>query len=101
LEALASIRTTFIDRAGHVNAPAFERLEDVLGGMRTMLEGYLGIGDGAAAAAADDSGTATAGGTAAATVTLTGAVTDHASAKAALKAAEDYFQRIEPSSPVL
>ena len=101
-DALITLRSTFIDKAGHVNAPAFDKLEEVLKGLRSFLEDYLGITDAAAeaAAAALAAGEGDASGEGGA-ARPAGPVTSHAAAVAALKTAEDYFVRKEPSSPAM
>jgi type VI secretion system protein ImpA len=100
LEALTTLRNTFIEKAGHVNAPAFDKVVQALTGFRGFLEDYLGITDAAAQAAA--AALAAEGGSGeTAAVTQGGPIATHAAAMSALKAAEDYFIKFEPSSPAV
>jgi type VI secretion system protein ImpA len=97
-EALATLRNTFIEKAGHTSAPSFKRLEETLSGMVAFLNVYLGISDevaGEATAEGDDAATA------AAAPVRAGLVKTHGAAVAALKAVEDYFLKFEASSPAL
>jgi len=104
-DALVVLRNTFIEKAGHTSAPAFDKLTELLSGERLFLEDYLGITDAAAQAAVAAELAAAIEGVdvdgAGGTVQPAGPVTSHAAAIAALKAAEAYFARLEPSSPAM
>lgn len=108
LATLGAIRQTFIDKAGHVNAPKFEvHYQDVKGveqitGLEPILKAmiaFLNENLGEAEAAIEDEGTD--GGDTAGAPVHRGSIANHGAAATALKAAEDYFLRTEPSSPAL
>lgn len=101
LDALTTLRNTFIEKAGHVNAPAFDKVVQALTGFRAFLEDYLGITDAAAQAAAAELAAKDSGGEGGGAATQGGPIATHAAAISALKAAEAYFVKFEPSSPAV
>jgi type VI secretion system protein ImpA len=110
LDALNAIRQIFIEKAGHTNAPKFvqtyigaNKIEQVTGhepalkGFIAFLDEYIGVPE--AETAPDEE--VTTGDEEASPTPVAGSVKTHAAAIAALRAAEDYFARMEPSSPAM
>lgn len=106
LVSLKAVEQKFADTVGHENTPGFAGVTATLEQLRRLVETVLpdlvpvslAVEPGADQEAADseaDSGER-GGGTAPRAV-----VSDHAAASAALLAAEQYFARVEPSSPAL
>lgn len=96
--ALETVRKTFMEKAGAEFTPAFPRLTELfqqtiemIGAYRTDLVPPAAIATGTDEYGSEDGGTTLA----------PGAVKTHADATAALIAAENYFLRMEPSSPAL
>lgn len=110
LATLGVIRQTFIDKAGHTNAPKFELRYPGVGGVEQVtgldailkaIVAFLNEHLGEEQAIVADGETAEDGAVSDTTARRPGEIATHAAAAAALKAAEDYFLRREPSSPVL
>lgn len=110
--AIATIQSSFDEATGYRFSPDFETLRGVLARLKGLIEtGRPDLGGAAGATepealdpedGADDAATLArpAASTPAAPMGST-IVTDHASAAAALMAAESYFLRFEPSTPAL
>lgn len=101
LTALDTIRNVFVERAGHVNAPSFERLRKTLSDIGAAVAASRPLPtetppatmNGAAALGLETLDAAPSVGTV--------QILSHAQAAAALAAAEQYFQSREPSAPAL
>ena len=95
--ALETVRSTFLEKAGAEFSPSFPRLTELYQQMREMIGAYrtdlvppsVAV-EGTEEYASDGTSTLPAG-----------SVKSHADATAALVAAENYFLRMEPSSPAL
>jgi type VI secretion system protein ImpA len=103
--ALAKLREGFIENSGYDFVPSFDRLSafltQVIELFRTARPELAGTAAPAAEPSADGSQEAAGSPAAASATRATGRVSDHATAAAALLAAENYFAAHEPSTPVL
>jgi type VI secretion system protein ImpA len=105
LNALAEIRNAFLSNGGMM--PSFDRVVDVLKQMDGVISKYRPeLGGEASAEDAEEEEEAAGGGAGGAvarkpsTASL-GRIKSHATADAALRAAEVYFLRFEPSNPAV
>jgi type VI secretion system protein ImpA len=111
-QALAQIRSRFVESAGYEYVPDFVGVSEVFQQMRSMLETALPelippvVPDSDESADAEGGGLSADGSPGAARAADTGPITavpigSHAESVAALLAVEQYFLRTEPSSPAL